>query len=204
MASEIELTYVTSTVIMCLADALRDLGESGRAKVLYLDGLRLAIEQHERRNAAIAISGLAALAAAAGNSKQAARLCGSADALLDQVGAAMTPGGQECYGRASELARTALGDAAFERAWNDGSGTIAGMRYSSMLRANDQLIETGSLAASWTCSALLVDGKSNQQIAAELYISPRTVTNHVASILSKLGLHSRSAAVSYALRNQLI
>ena len=60
LASEIGLTYVASTVIMCLADALRELRKTSRAQSLYRDGLRLAIEQGERRNQAIAISGLAA------------------------------------------------------------------------------------------------------------------------------------------------
>ncbi|HEX5166659.1 MAG TPA: tetratricopeptide repeat protein, partial [Thermomicrobiales bacterium] len=38
----------------------------------------------------------------------------------------------------------------------------------------------------------IVDGKTNQEIAADLFISPNTVTNHVTSILNKLGLDSRT------------
>jgi DNA-binding CsgD family transcriptional regulator len=50
----------------------------------------------------------------------------------------------------------------------------------------------------------LVDGKTNQEIAAELFISPNTVTNHVTSILNKLGLDSRTAAATYAVRHGLV
>ena len=42
----------------------------------------------------------------------------------------------------------------------------------------------------------LVDGKSNQEIAAELFISPRTVTNHVVNIMHKLGVESRTGWTS--------
>ncbi|NJC68138.1 AAA family ATPase [Planosporangium thailandense] len=38
---------------------------------------------------------------------------------------------------------------------------------------------------------LVVAGRSNPDIAAELYLSPRTVRNHVSHILAKLGLSSR-------------
>jgi DNA-binding CsgD family transcriptional regulator len=42
-----------------------------------------------------------------------------------------------------------------------------------------------------TVVALVVAGRSNPDIAAELYLSRRTVRNHVSHILAKLGLSSR-------------
>ena len=43
--------------------------------------------------------------------------------------------------------------------------------------------------------ALMADGRRNQQIAAELYLSPLTVKTHVNHIFSKLGVQDRVAAI---------
>jgi non-specific serine/threonine protein kinase len=51
--------------------------------------------------------------------------------------------------------------------------------------------------------ALLAEGKTNQEIAEALFISVRTAANHVGSILSRLGLGSRTAAVAWAIRRGL-
>ncbi len=48
--------------------------------------------------------------------------------------------------------------------------------------------------------ALVAQGRSNKQIAAELSLGLRTVESHVSSLLSKLGAASRTEAVATALR----
>jgi two-component system NarL family response regulator len=50
---------------------------------------------------------------------------------------------------------------------------------------------------------LIAQGMENAEIAEALGISPRTVKNHVSSILTKLGLPSRIQAAIYAVRNGL-
>lgn len=52
--------------------------------------------------------------------------------------------------------------------------------------------------------ALMVNGKSNAQIASQLVISLSTVKYHVSSVLSKLGVKSRAEAVAFATRNHLM
>lgn len=52
--------------------------------------------------------------------------------------------------------------------------------------------------------ALLVEGLNNTQIAGRLSVSRSTIKSHVSSILTKLGVSSRTEAVTLALRHGLV
>jgi len=52
--------------------------------------------------------------------------------------------------------------------------------------------------------ALMVEGLNNTQIAEELTVSPSTIKSHVSSILSKLGVTTRTEAVTLAFRHKLV
>lgn len=47
---------------------------------------------------------------------------------------------------------------------------------------------------------LVADGRSNQEIAAVLFISEKTVKNHLTRVMAKLGVARRSEAAAYLLR----
>lgn len=47
---------------------------------------------------------------------------------------------------------------------------------------------------------LIAEGKTNREIASEIYLSDKTVKNYVSNILSKLNLHRRSEAAAYIAR----
>jgi two-component system response regulator NreC len=50
----------------------------------------------------------------------------------------------------------------------------------------------------------LAEGKSNDEIAEALVISPKTVARHRENIMHKLNLHSRAELVRYAIRKGII
>ncbi len=52
--------------------------------------------------------------------------------------------------------------------------------------------------------ALMVEGLNNTQIAGRLTVSSSTIKSHVSNILSKLGVSSRTEAVTLALRSHII
>ncbi|MBA2874392.1 response regulator transcription factor [Thermaerobacillus caldiproteolyticus] len=51
---------------------------------------------------------------------------------------------------------------------------------------------------------LMAQGKTNQEIADELFIALKTVKVHVSNILSKLGVQDRTQAVIYAFKHSLV
>lgn len=50
---------------------------------------------------------------------------------------------------------------------------------------------------------LIAEGKTNREIATELFLSEGTVRNYVSSILSKLGVSNRAEAAAYAIKHHL-
>jgi DNA-binding NarL/FixJ family response regulator len=51
---------------------------------------------------------------------------------------------------------------------------------------------------------LIANGKDNAEIARELFISPKTVKNHISNILMKLQIQNRIQAAVYAVRSGIV
>jgi DNA-binding NarL/FixJ family response regulator len=51
---------------------------------------------------------------------------------------------------------------------------------------------------------LIANGKENAEIARELFISPKTVKNHISNILMKLQIENRIQAAVYAVRSGIV
>jgi two-component system, NarL family, response regulator LiaR len=92
------------------------------------------------------------------------------------------------------------------RAAQAGRSTLSPEAAQALVHATSQTPATGInlTERELQVMSLMVEGLNNTQIAARLTVSPSTVKSHVSSILSKLGVASRTEAVTMALRNRLI
>jgi predicted ATPase/DNA-binding CsgD family transcriptional regulator len=193
-----------------LADAVRDRGDLARAETLYREGLRRTWEQKDRRNFAGTLAGYAALLVARSEPGRAARLIGAAEAVLQTVGAAFAPAGRMSHLEAVAGARQALGEAAFAAAKDVGGRLTPEEALAEALGDASPAapggpgrrgVEPGELTPREVeVLQLLAAGRTDPEIAAALFLSPRTVHAHVRSIYAKLGVNARAAAVAVALQ----
>jgi DNA-binding NarL/FixJ family response regulator len=64
--------------------------------------------------------------------------------------------------------------------------------------------ETAQLTAQEQKILLLVaEGKTNKEIASDVFLSDKTVKNYVSSILSKLNLERRAQAAAFVAKHRL-
>ncbi|HNJ40521.1 MAG TPA: response regulator transcription factor [Acidobacteriota bacterium] len=76
--------------------------------------------------------------------------------------------------------------------------------YFPPLGTDEPLIQAELTAREQQVVILLGKGKSNKEVAAELFISVKTVETHRATIMRKLGINSVVELVHYAIRTKLI
>jgi two-component system response regulator DevR len=50
---------------------------------------------------------------------------------------------------------------------------------------------------------LVAEGKTNKEIAADVFLSDKTVKNYVSSILSKLNLERRAQAAAFVAKHRI-
>jgi predicted ATPase/DNA-binding CsgD family transcriptional regulator/DNA-binding XRE family transcriptional regulator len=195
-----------------------DRGNAARAAEFYREGIGLHWEIGDAAAVAEGLAGLAGIAAAAGLALEAARLLGAAETLGGPSG---IPGPAIIVvDRSATLAvlRRALGEEAFTEAFDAGR-MMAGEEAVSLAESLAAAIPSAvsSLATLRRPKAagglsrrelevlrLVAEGKTDAEVADVLFIARRTVTSHLTSIFTKLGVDNRAAAAVYAARNQLI
>ncbi|MFF5970684.1 ATP-binding protein [Streptomyces sp. NPDC012769] len=95
--------------------------------------------------------------------------------------------------RALETFRSLGAGAAADRAWE--RLRAAGVRRTPHgRRASTWANPYGLTRREREVQRLLCEGLTNREIAARLYITPKTAAHHVAAVLAKLGVHRREAA----------
>jgi predicted ATPase/DNA-binding NarL/FixJ family response regulator len=190
-------------------------------KAAALLGQSLAIRNalHDGPGVSEVLAGLADVAIKFGDMVCAARLLGAVASLRETVGLQKStifiP--EVDIGEARNAAQAKLGASAFDDAFAEGQALslaealdeaaafISRVALGSTDRHRGTSTNTfGLTPRELQVLRLIADGARDHEIADLLGISRRTVTTYVTSILNKLGLDSRTAAATYAVRQGLL
>ncbi len=95
-------------------------GDYPAARGLYAESLAIRTELGDRHGIAYSLEGLGRLAWAAGSPGRAARLWEASESLREAIGAPLAPVDQATHDRERAAVRDALGEAAFDSAFNEG------------------------------------------------------------------------------------
>ena len=120
----------------------------------------------------------------------AAIIAGASGYLLKQVRARDLVAGLEAVGRGESLLDPAVTEKVLERIRRIATGAYTDEMAS--LTAQEQKI-----------LLLVAEGKTNKEIASEVFLSDKTVKNYVSSILSKLNLERRAQAAAFVAKHRL-
>ena len=196
-------------------------GEFTAARVIYEESLTITREIADTLNTASCLEELAGVAVAQGNPTWAARLLGAAEALRDTPGTPIPPAERALYEHSVATTRAQLGEKAYAQAWIEGRSLTPEQAVAAQgLETLPTTSPTKPLSPAATRKLphfpdrltarevevlrLVSQGLTNEQVAEELVISPRTVNTHLTTIYSKIGVLSRSAATRYAIERKIV
>lgn len=174
-------------------------GELDRSKQPLEEGLRIAREIVDWRLQSVLVGALGCRVASS-NPRLAARLLGASEKLRIEVAASAHPTVAPLVTRAGDFLRSALSAGTFEAEFNSGrrltrSAALAlalGEPASAAVKRPHNAVSGPLARREMEVAGLVADGLTNKQIGARLFISERTVENHVRNILNKMGFDSRT------------
>jgi predicted ATPase/DNA-binding CsgD family transcriptional regulator len=199
-----------ASVLHNLGHACLQQGNLTRAQKRFAESLALHQEQDNRPGMAECLLGFAAAAIARGQLAAGARLLAALGELQP-----VTPAWAATYmAYADALAEVRAGLA--EAAWRREEAAGRRLSLEQAVAYAQQVARTAAAARKSQAAldeltpreqevaALVGQGKANDEIAAELVVSKRTVEKHIANIRAKLGFSSRSQMVRWAIQAGLV
>ncbi|HUG15772.1 MAG TPA: LuxR C-terminal-related transcriptional regulator [Thermomicrobiales bacterium] len=205
----------TALAMTALASRLAERGDLSRAGELNRESLALLDDLGHKLGIGRALESAGELSVWHGEAERAARLFAAARMVHRAVGARIRRDCCDRYVQAViEQLHAVLDDRAYQAAWEAGqalsmadaiaealtAGTGDPSSPNSAALAPPELSTRPLSPRELEVVRLLVEGQSNQEIALVLGISQRTVINHVANVMNKLGLESRTAIATWAVR----
>lgn len=186
--------------------------EIGRAAVDYAEALENARGDDDAWYIAWCVLGAGGIQAARGYAQEGTTLLACGSQARAALGMPLRPHVQAGFDQIEDALRKRLGNDAFSAAWQAG---LALPLAAAADRAQAIFAETardggatdfpfGLTRREIDVLRLLADGHQDKEIATMLYIGYRTASSHVAAIMAKLGVDSRTAAVARAIRLGLV
>jgi len=216
MAAELGRAPLSARARLMLGFPLLDLGELSAARTALAEGFRMSTDVGDRWFVQLGLGGFVGLAAKTGRPRLALRLAGAAAAYRDMNEFSMPEPMEEIVDRWLAPVRAKTGRAA-GRLLAEGrklspeeavglvlanepdepgrqSASRLGLRRGSSSALTRREAEVAALAAR---------GLTNRDIAAQLFLSVRTVEVHVDHVLTKLGFRTRTQLAAWALEEGL-
>ncbi|HEY7033491.1 MAG TPA: LuxR C-terminal-related transcriptional regulator [Thermomicrobiales bacterium] len=214
--------YLAVDPLRCLALLASLAGDDAGADGCVREVMVRLREQASPAAYADGLATIATLAAARGRRIEAARFFGAAERLREAVGTPFPLPERETYDAAIADLRASLGPEVYESECRAGAAaTLAEI----LVEAESELLRPTIASPCRDSSAdgdspagaadgltsrerdvlrLLVEGRSNAEIADALFIGRGTVRTHVSAILGKLNAKSRTEAAHVAMRSGLV
>jgi non-specific serine/threonine protein kinase len=200
-------------------------GDVPPAREGYLRGLSIALELDDYWRVGQCTLGIAEVLHREGDLDRAIRLYSAATAIRIAMGIKLRPTTNALFEQWLAALKSRVPAAEFERVWAEGAvlsrpeaaaiamgsqipkrpaAPVATPETQAPVRTRAKSNDAGLTPREREILGLLSQGLGNREIAERLYISHRTVMQHIANIFPKIDVTSRTAAAAWAHQHQIL